>query len=850
MQVARFILAAILSLSSHVVSAQPIELPVAKPSESTKLDAFGDPLPPGALVRFGTIRLRHDAKAVAFLDDKTIVSVGSSIRFWDAATGRLLRTHRHGKMTDAKAAAISGDAKRAITLSWDRSVRVWNIASGELVREFRKPNATGESEPDASISASADGSRFITVELDSAGRDWQPLITVFSLNSKSAPFALERRDIQEAVMSQDGKFIATAVNPRPDAPNKKSELTFWDSDSGKRIRTDELEIGFVFDLKSSQDGKAVAAVGQMRTVLQTINGETLWRRATECNNAYVVGLTSNRLVLAVRTEADESETQVIDAGSGEKLRRWLLPPDHVPKGAISPDGTKVVMVIGNRLYIYNLADGNEVVSVPGPTESTYEIRVAPNGCFMASISWGAPEVLLWDAATGEISRRLDGHRGSCRSIAFSPDGKLLAASSYSPGTIVWDVATGRQSFKLTDELDICMSFLPDNQRLAHCRWSAGGGVRVHDCASGKLVNELPPPFSLINCEELGFGPNGRLLAVYSSVTINRAGNFETTGIDIWDVVSGGAVHHFDRCPSDAYRAAWTRDGRTFAARFDNGDIKLWEMWSGQLRWTAKQPDAAEKRPWIACRFALSPDGQALAAIGQNRSSVDLWDLASGKLFGSIAGYDQPIETLEFSPDGRRLFTAYADATMLAWDMTRPEWRARPLNHPLTDEEVKRHWDRLRHSDADEAYRSKWALVGDPKKTIAFLSTHIASEPRIAPERVKALIADLDSAEYAVRERAQRELQEHFRRSEALLRKTLEGPASTEVKNRINRMIAAYFAANPPPDQLRDLRAIEVLEQIGTPEARDLLRRLGSGEVPTRVSRDAAESLKRLESRPR
>jgi hypothetical protein len=92
------------------------------------------------------------------------------------------------------------------------------------------------------------------------------------------------------------------------------------------------------------------------------------------------------------------------------------------------------------------------------------------------------------------------------------------------------------------------------------------------------------------------------------------------------------------------------------------------------------------------------------------------------------------------------------------------------------------------------------------------------------------------------------LQNHFDQTEESLRKALAGSLSAEVRNRISRIIDANFAAIPQPDQLRDLRALEVLEQIGTREARDLIRRLAASPVVTRTSRDAAESLKRLERR--
>src|ERR1700722_9691711 len=136
MSASRTAFLAVLLLSGPAAVSWADDAPGAKSLESPKLDAYGDPLPPGAYARFGTTRLRHDAWAVAFLDDKTIVSVGESIRFWDAATGRLIRQHEHEKLAYPDCAAISADGKLAITRHHGRLFRVWDIASGKLTREF------------------------------------------------------------------------------------------------------------------------------------------------------------------------------------------------------------------------------------------------------------------------------------------------------------------------------------------------------------------------------------------------------------------------------------------------------------------------------------------------------------------------------------------------------------------------------------------------------------------------------------------------------------------------------------------------------------------------------------------
>jgi hypothetical protein len=130
--------------------------------------------------------------------------------------------------------------------------------------------------------------------------------------------------------------------------------------------------------------------------------------------------------------------------------------------------------------------------------------------------------------------------------------------------------------------------------------------------------------------------------------------------------------------------------------------------------------------------------------------------------------------------------------------------------------------------------------------------HSRSFPKtllITIERASKLIADLSSVQYSLREQAQRGLLTHFDECEKQRREALAQSKSAEQRDRINKIIDASFSAMPQPNQLEQLRAIEVLEQIGTRESGDLLRKIAKSEVPPRILRDAAESLKRLEARP-
>jgi len=119
--------------------------------------------------------------------------------------------------------------------------------------------------------------------------------------------------------------------------------------------------------------------------------------------------------------------------------------------------------------------------------------------------------------------------------------------------------------------------------------------------------------------------------------------------------------------------------------------------------------------------------------------------------------------------------------------------------------------------------------------------------RVAAERLTQLVADLDSPQFAVRQRAEAELSQMDEQAEAALREALTGQPPLELRQRVEKLLDQLKAV-PTPEQLRQVRAIEVLEQIGTADAQAVLQRLAAGSA-ARPTREAQAALERLRSRP-
>ncbi len=161
--------------------------------------------------------------------------------------------------------------------------------------------------------------------------------------------------------------------------------------------------------------------------------------------------------------------------------------------------------------------------------------------------------------------------------------------------------------------------------------------------------------------------------------------------------------------------------------------------------------------------------------------------------------------------------------------------------PLTAETLDRHWSDLASKAAD-ADRAIWALALAPKQSLTFLAERLKQPPAAKPDQFAKLLADLDSDRFDVRQKATRELDQLAEGAEAALRKAMTGNLPLEVRQRIEQILAKR-----DKDAIRNLRAIEALEQIG-PDARQVLQALAKESPNPRVAQGATAALERMAKR--
>jgi hypothetical protein len=158
------------------------------------------------------------------------------------------------------------------------------------------------------------------------------------------------------------------------------------------------------------------------------------------------------------------------------------------------------------------------------------------------------------------------------------------------------------------------------------------------------------------------------------------------------------------------------------------------------------------------------------------------------------------------------------------------------------------WQDLKDSDGIKAGKAMLALRRRGPESVAYLKARVQPVTPREPQRLKQLVADLDSERFAVREKAYRELEKLGDLAAAALKQPADSKLSLEGQRRANELLDKLASPVSDPDTLRLLRAVEVLEQIGTPPARAVLAQVATGMAQHRVTLAARAAIDGLDLR--
>ena len=321
---------------------------------------------------------------------------------------------------------------------------------------------------------------------------------------------------------------------------------------------------------------------------------------------------------------------------GQSGKPWGLPEgaiahhgkDTIEEVAFSSDGSRLAVAGNIGIWIYDAKTGKELKMLTGHTSPVRTVAYSPDGEILASGS-DDNTLRLWDAVTGKHFSILKLKESTLRieKVMYSPDGKVLLCASWDK-IYMFNAAT-RKHFRTIKAIEVAKQSLSNNFLF----------------------------FSI------AYMPNGKTIGVGGNAT-------STQPIHLWDVNTEKFLHSLGHEKYFVHSVAYSPDGKTLASGCSDGAIRLWNARTrGELH-TIWGQDWTGHREHEFLRgihsVAYSPDGKTLAATSGR--VILLWDVNTGNLLDMLKGHTGYVRNFAHSPDGKILASTCTDGLVMLWSL--------------------------------------------------------------------------------------------------------------------------------------------------------------------------------------
>jgi len=548
----------------------------------------------------------------AFSPDGRLLALGSDnlLTLWEIDSGReLLSLPTNSPLTGL---AFDPSGKKLIAFSSDHTVTTWDAANGARMNSV----TVGVSDKSVFTEFTPNGQWVLSSGWGDSPSNWTVDLWNATTGEKVYSHPKPTGDMNGPTVSPDGQWLVST--------DQHMSIRLWDIAKG----------GMAYSLYGDPNPNSY----------------------TNRNLSFAFSPDGKELAVG----DDENQTvRLLDLATGRVLSTFEK--TFASELTFSDDGSRIAAVRDRSVAVIELASGRVLQTLRGYTRGLNAIAVSRDGQYLA-VSTQNYAVKLWDLSVGRELRSLGGQfirtDAGSGAVAFSPDGHWIAskvyeanASGYMEGIVkVWDSATGHEMLSLSgfDWLS-SVAFSPDGRLLAA---SHRGGIRIWDTSTWHEIQSisLSPREWVVQC--VAFSPDGRWLAATFGESIY-----------IWNAADVGGEGRTLRTSIKVSMAAgimaFSWDSKRLASVDSSGHTAdLWEVESGKHLLSIPAADVED--------LAFSPDGGWLAAAGKDHN-VHLWDASDGHELHTFAGHNDKVNAVAFTPDGHWLISASDDGSTRIWD---------------------------------------------------------------------------------------------------------------------------------------------------------------------------------------
>lgn len=810
------------------------------------------PAPPDAapkpLLTFGGTRFRHmgSITGLAFHPDGRTIAVTdnaeSAVRLWDVDSGREVK-RLFGSLFDKfdhpslapRVVAYSADGKRLVVVGPNRTVQILDPDAERRVAELSVGDVSINT-----VAVSPDGTRVATLGKEGGLTVWDTG-TGNQLRTFAAVKAMWNNQptggnaqLLGVAFSPDGERLAACYYPEKGfhlgtvagADPLSFHATECRGANSVAWPTTDTILFFHFDGYTPFDARTAAFGAGVRR-----DSFDYWITPQLTPEGHLVG----RADSPPRFFAIDPKTLKPVPGETLPTPGWIAPR------YLAVSRTAMAVSGGSGVFLYDRKTGKPTTGTedrqPADAGGGLIFRPSADGNRLVTSQRNSDDssVRVWDTKTGRLIDHLTPDQGwyegwwSSGISTVSPTARWIA-SGESPAheLTVWDVAAGKPALRVKHPNP------PDGSK----RGGSRGAFEPVGFPSDSELWVLDRPAGEFRLLELPSGKVRRTVAGFKDVSfVCLSPDGKRLAASGWE---GVAVRSLDpdakwevlvRFSEEERRRGKTPgcglDFKTYPPRIGfspTGEIVTDRFGVVQLpKHTGIPPRALPA--WVDARgpheigFGAkyhSPDGRRRYTLPDRVQGVDVTEVATDRVLGRL-----PVFTtggLAVSPDGTRLFTSNADSTISVWDL--PVLEAKYLSVGPVDH----YWAALASADPKVGYSAVRRLAADPKAVEWLRECYAKPRAKV----LGSLIADLDNPDEQIVGDIQAKMHGVAPAAKADLKLVVERRPGTKAAENAARILDALKAGPYEPwagltlDQVRDVRAVEVLERVGTAEAKDLL----------------------------